>query len=271
VINAPLVLKYGVSLKGPSPVPFMESIPANPQWFTIRLANGANCPMLQNDRVNGPIRQGIQRWQHSVIENVLLDGNAQNQTSGDCVGLDFADFWGLEVKGCNVMYTKSHAMRVLSANAFKVKDTHAILGSSAFAGTNVWRLEDIADADIGDGCWLGGSPGSVVYLGKRAAAMHNRTWLFKLHGGLAFNSTGGHGIEVSDCDDSEGIEISGWRLDQNFRHGLFMRNSPNNRVWGNVGAMNGLGNQTPHADFRYEGSAGTEHGMGNYGSVEVAA
>ena len=263
------VLKYGVSLKGPSPVPFMESIPANPQWFTIRLANGANCPMVQNDRVNGPIRQGIQRWQHSTIENVLLDGNAKGQTTGDCVGFDFADFWGLEVKGCNVMYTKSHAMRVLSANAFKVRDTHGILGNfdgnNPFAGTNVWHLEDIVDSDLGDGCWLGGSPGSVVYVGKRESGVNNRTWLFKLRGGLAFNSTGAHGMEIDDCDDSLGIEVGGWRLDQNAGHGLLMKNSPNNRVWGNVGALNGL------ADFRYEQSPGTVHSDSNYGAVEVVA
>ena len=265
MINTPVVLKYGVSLKGPTPLPLIEVMPANNQFFTLKLAPNSNCPILQNDRVNGPIRQGDQRHQLSNIENVLLDGDVGFQTGGDCVGFDWLESWDTNIRGCAVYHTRSHAYRFVSVNTLDLWRSHAILDINAEAGSHCLHIEDMADSDIGDGCQMGGSKGSVVYVTKRQAGINNRTWLCKLRDGFAFNSQTAHGMEVVDCDDSLGIQIYGWRLDQNAGYGLLMKNSPNNRVWGNVSALNGVG------DFRYEQSPGTVHSDSNYGAVEVVA
>lgn len=264
-MSGPLTLKYGVSLKGAAPVPYMDAVSPLGMFSTIRLSAGSNASLLTNDRQNGPIQQGSQRWQRSTIENIHFDV-AGHQQSGDCHGIDIEDAWGVNIAGCQVSRPRGHAFRMVNVNAVNLWRSHAD-GTGSPSGSHCLHIEDAADCDFGEGCQMGGSPGSVVYVSKRdAGPEYNRSWLFKIRDGFFFNSTAGHGIEIDNCDDAYGIQVTNNRVDQNYLHGISVVNSPDCILMGNVGYDNGKNNDTPHEDFLVDASRTVV--VGNVGTVK---
>jgi hypothetical protein len=252
--TASLTLKYRVSMLGYNSNFSTNTVLGRP---CIVLDAAKNVSILKNDRVNGLVQQGDQRFNQSFIRGMAFFGNSTaGQTDATSYGLDIQECWGLEIENCQIMQCYGHAIYLYSCNDIAIRNCVVMQESTAHSAANCVRLEDVADLDI-TGCRFGGGNGSIVYIAKKASGINNRTWLFKIHDNLIFNSLAGNGVEVVDCTDSLGIEIAGNRVDQNYLNGISVNNSPGNLIMGNVCALNGLDNETGQAGIYVVTSADT--------------
>lgn len=251
VVSQTLVLKYRVSLAGLVPIPAFDAVedatPPNGVFPTLFLQRSANCPVLKMDQVNGPTAITGQRWQRSVIENLHIFGNSTYQSAETAYGIDIEGVWGIDLRGVQVTKTKGHGIRVKSVNCLRIQNSNIFLTSGSHQNASCLYIDDLADSTIGPGNQLGGSPASVIYVTTGDSA-NPKSWLFGIHGNLAFNSLAGYGIELKDNPTSDrGINIQGNRFDQNYLGGIRVENTPGTLISGNVCVLNGLNNQQGQA------------------------
>lgn len=249
-VSSTLTLKFRVSLLGYTPTFANATVLGR---AVIEVASGMSTPVIINDRTNGPIQQGIQHWQFSFIQGMALDLNGS--TTG-CYALDIQECWGLNVDNCHIVRPYDHGVYLYSCNDIYFRNNAVLVFTAGVSTANCLHIEDIADS-VFSGNQFGGSSGSAVYITKKGSGVNNRTWLFKFHDNLCYNSLAGSGIEVKDCTDSIGINITGNRCDQNYLNGITINNSPENLIANNVCAMNGWGNVTGQAGIYVVTSADT--------------
>jgi hypothetical protein len=216
-ITDTLILKYGVSLIGSHPIPFNEGfLPATSTaipWSAIILGNGANCTMIENDRVNGPARLPAEPtpllWQRSTIANIQLYGNASQQ-SGTSYGIHCDHMWGLTITGCSIEFTRNHSIFLDSVNAVQILNSHIISGGGMAAGQSCIFTADMTDSVIAMN-FCGGSTGSVCRIGNADSTKN------LIANNFFFNSTANVGLYIGISTHNQ---IIGNRCDQNFSHGI---------------------------------------------------
>jgi len=139
-VGSTLRIPYRVNLIGAPGWKFaggVSSIPGNINYLTVpttlRLADGANCPMVMFDSTDGPIAQTEtledgeyveNRTQASVVENILFFGNAASQTKNNCHAIFSRGKWYYTVRNCSFVLNKGYCIYIIDGNVMELHDLY---------------------------------------------------------------------------------------------------------------------------------------------------
>lgn len=129
-----LVLKYRVSLLGACPQAFSAATSAF-VGTVLKLADNTNAPMFTNDLesdegADGAFGTGIdggtRRHFHISIENILFDGNGNNNTSTLADIFRLRNAWGVSIRKCGLYNCHGFGVRALDCNVIEIVNNSII-------------------------------------------------------------------------------------------------------------------------------------------------
>lgn len=190
-LTGALVLKYKVSLLGPSPAGFSVSFSTR-KGATLVMKASTNAPLIQNDRTTGNIGgTGIDglpnRYTYSTIQNLTISGNRTNNTSIDADLIRLTGAWATTISGCMLENSRGFGLRALDCNVIHWLSTHTSSAPIFFEHT---ADSLISNSQLGgsqspqypvlwmshDGSWKNIVTGSFIFNNANNSAIAQPTW-----------------------------------------------------------------------------------------------
>lgn len=239
-VSTTIIVPYGVNLRGEGTL-FSDG-GYSMLHSRITLANGANVPILKNDRTNAPVITGSQLAQRSRIEGLEFFGGTQTDSTSYGIFLDRC--WYVQIVNCWVKDTYGHGIHLNDCNVIHLIDTHVSLSTASHSSANALYAYSIADCLITGGQIGNARASSAVFTDSGDGSCQKNI----ISNNFFINSTAGHGLEVSGgaarntfvgnrCDQNY---LDGINVGANVAHNTFTANLCNENGYNNVSDRSGI-------------------------------